>query len=80
MTVADVEIQPFRQQRLASLVSLISTHPGWSRRELASRFFLSERQVQADLDLIRDRMGMPLVRSRGYRFLRRCSECGREHQ
>ena len=43
--------------------------PGKSRKELANQFALSERQVQADLNVIRREMGLPLVRRQGYRFL-----------
>lgn len=50
------------------MVEHIAREPGHSRAELARRFALGERQVQADLAVIRERIGLPLVRRRGYRF------------
>ena len=58
-----------RFRRIWMLVEDIACHPGKSRKELASQLALSERQVQADLNVIRREMGLPLVRRQGYRFL-----------
>ncbi|MCC7104755.1 MAG: WYL domain-containing protein [Chloroflexi bacterium] len=58
-----------RFQRIWQIVEFIGNQPGCSRRELAERFSLSERQVQADLNVVRGEMGLVLVRRRGYRFL-----------
>ena len=54
--------------RLWGIVEHISLHAGLGRLELAQAFALSERQLQADLNVIRDRIGLPLVRVHGYRF------------
>jgi predicted DNA-binding transcriptional regulator YafY len=58
-----------RFRRIWQLVEDIARNPGKSRKELACQFALSERQVQADLNVIRREMGLPLVRRQGYRFL-----------
>lgn len=58
-----------RFQRIWQIVECIAREPGLSRRELAERFALSERQVQADLNVIRSEMRLPLVRRQGYRFV-----------
>jgi predicted DNA-binding transcriptional regulator YafY len=58
-----------RFRRIWQLVEDIASHPGKSRKELATQFALSERQVQADLNVIRREMSLPLVRRQGYRFL-----------
>ncbi len=58
-----------RFRRIWQLVEDIASTPGKSRKELASQFALSERQVQADLNIIRREMNLPLVRRQGYRFL-----------
>jgi predicted DNA-binding transcriptional regulator YafY len=58
-----------RFRRIWQLVEDVARHPGKSRKELACQFALSERQVQADLNVIRREMGLPLVRRQGYRFL-----------
>jgi predicted DNA-binding transcriptional regulator YafY len=58
-----------RFQRIWQIVECIAREPGKSRRDLAERFALSERQVQADLNVIRAEMRLPLVRRQGYRFL-----------
>jgi predicted DNA-binding transcriptional regulator YafY len=58
-----------RFRRIWQLVEDIAAHPGKSRKELATQFSLSERQVQADLNVIRREMNLPLVRRQGYRFL-----------
>jgi predicted DNA-binding transcriptional regulator YafY len=58
-----------RFRRIWHLVEDIARSPGKSRKELAAQFALSERQVQADLNVIRREMGLPLVRKQGYRFL-----------
>src|SRR5436190_1977486 len=58
-----------RFRRIWQLVEDIAGQPGKSRKELAGQFALSERQVQADLNVIRREMDLPLVRRQGYRFL-----------
>jgi len=58
-----------RFRRIWQLVEDIASRPGKSRKELATQFALSERQVQADLNVIRREMSLPLVRKQGYRFL-----------
>jgi predicted DNA-binding transcriptional regulator YafY len=58
-----------RFRRIWQLVEDIASSPGKSRKELASQFSLSERQVQADLNVIRREMNLPLVRRQGYRFV-----------
>jgi predicted DNA-binding transcriptional regulator YafY len=57
-----------RFKRIWSVVEFISDTPGLTRKELADRFALSERQLQSDLNVIRDEMGLPLTRLHGYRF------------
>src|ERR687884_639748 len=57
-----------RFRRIWQLVEDIAQCPGKSRKQLATEFALSERQVQADLNVIRREMGLPLVRRQGYRF------------
>jgi predicted DNA-binding transcriptional regulator YafY len=58
-----------RFRRIWDVVEDIASHPGKSRKELAAQFALSERQVQADLNVIRREMDLPLVRRQGYRFV-----------
>jgi predicted DNA-binding transcriptional regulator YafY len=58
-----------RFRRIWQIVEDIARTPGKSRRELADKFHLSERQVQADLNIIRTDMHLPLVRRQGYRFV-----------
>jgi len=58
-----------RFRRLWAIVEFIAAQPGCSRGQLAHHFALSERQLQADLNVIRLEMGLPLVRRQGYRFL-----------
>lgn len=58
-----------RFRRIWAVVTAVAEFPGWSRRQLADRYFLSERQIQADLNVIRTDMRLPLVRERGYRFV-----------
>jgi predicted DNA-binding transcriptional regulator YafY len=58
-----------RFQRIWQIVEFIAREPGKSRKELAERFALSERQVQADLNVVRVEMRLPLVRRQGYRFV-----------
>jgi predicted DNA-binding transcriptional regulator YafY len=65
-----------RFRRIWQLVEDIARAPGKSRKELASQFALSERQVQADLNVIRREMGLPLVRRQGYRFLTEGQDSG----
>src|SRR5207245_7313493 len=65
-----------RFRRIWQLVEEIASHPGKSRKELAAQFSLSERQVQADLNVIRREMNLPLVRKQGYRFLTDAHDTG----
>jgi predicted DNA-binding transcriptional regulator YafY len=58
-----------RFRRIWQLVEDIASQPGKSRKQLANQFALSERQVQADLNVIRREMNLPLVRRQGYRFV-----------
>lgn len=57
-----------RLSRIWAIVEYIAENPGTSRRELAERYALSERQVQEDLRVIREELRFPLVRRKGYRF------------
>jgi predicted DNA-binding transcriptional regulator YafY len=65
-----------RFRRIWQLVEDIARAPGKSRKELATQFALSERQVQADLNVIRREMALPLVRRQGYRFLTDAADSG----
>src|ERR1051326_4521069 len=65
-----------RFRRIWQLVEDIASNPGKSRKELANQFSLSERQVQADLNVIRREMNLPLVRRQGYRFLTNPQDTG----
>src|ERR1700747_1082901 len=65
-----------RFRRIWQLVEDIARSPGKSRKELAAQFALSERQVQADLNVIRREMDLPLVRRQGYRFLTEAQDNG----
>src|ERR1700674_724011 len=65
-----------RFRRIWQLVEDIACQPGKSRKELAGQLSLSERQVQADLNVIRREMGLPLVRRQGYRFLTETQDVG----
>src|SRR5258708_15679767 len=65
-----------RFRRIWQLVEEIAAHAGKSRKELATQFALSERQVQADLNVIRREMNLPLVRKQGYRFLTDAQDMG----
>lgn len=58
-----------RFRRIWFIVEDIAETPGKTRRELSDKFHLSERQVQADLNIIRSDMRLPLVRRQGYRFV-----------
>ena len=58
-----------RFRRIWHIVEDIAETPGKSRKELADKFHLSERQVQADLNIIRTDMRLPLIRRQGYRFV-----------
>lgn len=57
-----------RFRRIWQIIEDIAREPGKSRKELAAKFALSERQVQADLNVIRTDIRLPLVRRQGYRF------------
>lgn len=61
-------VEAERLRRIWRLVEDIASHPGQTRLQLARSFCLSERQLQADLTVIREEMLLPLVRRRGYRF------------
>src|SRR5438105_11212939 len=65
-----------RFRRIWQLVEDVASTPGKSRKDLAAQFSLSERQVQADLNVIRREMNLPLVRRQGYRFLTDTQETG----
>src|SRR5437879_5115440 len=65
-----------RFRRIWQLVEDIASLPGKSRKELATQFALSERQIQADLNVIRREMGLPLVRRQGYRFITDAPDSG----
>lgn len=58
-----------RFRRVWHIVEEIAARPGQSRFDLSNTFHLSERQIQADLNLIRYEMRLPLVRRQGYRFI-----------
>jgi len=58
-----------RFRRIWAIVQLIADRPGQERRAIADRFHICERQIQADLTIIRNAMQLPLVRHRGYRFM-----------
>ena len=62
-------LNPNRFRRIWGIAQTIADQPGLTRAELSRRFNLSERQVQADLNIMRSEMLMPLVRSVGYRFV-----------
>lgn len=57
-----------RFRRIWHIAQRIADEPGYTRFDLARLFNLSERQVQADLNIIRADMRLPLVRRQGYRF------------
>jgi len=57
-----------RLSRIWAIVEYIAENPGTSRRKLAEKYALSERQVQEDLRVIREELRFPLVRRKGYRF------------
>lgn len=57
-----------RFRRIWQLVEEIAQEPGKTRKQLADEYALSERQIQADLNVIRQDLGLPLVRRQGYRF------------
>ncbi|MEA2641491.1 MAG: hypothetical protein QOF51_2885 [Chloroflexota bacterium] len=57
-----------RYIRIWAIAEFVARQPGLNRSELAQRFSLSERQLQADLNIIREEIGLPLMRVHGYRF------------
>src|SRR5205823_12437871 len=65
-----------RFRRIWQLVEDVASNPGKSRKELATQFALSERQVQADLNVVRREMNLPLIRRQGYRFDTQTTDCG----
>lgn len=67
-TKAKARLVADRFRRLWGVVQHITDNPGLHRLDLARHFNLSERQMQADLILIRIGIGLPLVRRNGYRF------------
>ncbi len=62
-------LAPDRFRRIWHIVEEIAASPGQSRRDLSCKFHLSERQVQADLNIIKSDMRLPLIRCQGYRFV-----------
>lgn len=58
-----------RFRRVWAIAQHIADAPGLTRTDLAARFNFSERHIQSDLNVIRDGMGLPLVRQQGYRFV-----------
>ena len=58
-----------RFRRVWAIVEYVASHPGCTRRTLADHFAVAERTLQADLNLIRYEMGLPLARRDGYRFV-----------
>lgn len=64
----DRRFAPSRFLRVWDIVQSIADTPGQTRSQLAARFHLCSRQTQADLDIIRTDMGLPLRRTTGYRF------------
>lgn len=54
--------------RVWKVAATISAQPGITRADLAHVFTLSERQIQADLNIIREDLNLPLVRQGGYRL------------
>lgn len=58
-----------RWRRIWQMAERIAAEPGLTRSDLSTLFDLSERQVQADLVLIRDALRLPLVREHGYRYV-----------
>lgn len=59
-----------RLARILEIVQIIVAAPGrWSRRELAQRWEISERQVQKDLEVIRHGLKLRLIHTnQGYTF------------
>lgn len=57
-----------RFSRIWSLIETIEREPGLNRGELARRFSLSLRQLQSDLMVVANDIGLPLSRTHGYRF------------
>lgn len=58
-----------RFRRVWAIAQAIADEPGMTRFDLAGCFNVSERQTQADLNIIRERMRLPMVRTGGYRFV-----------
>jgi len=59
---------PDRFKRIWAIADFIAGQPGATRSQLAEAFALSERQIQADLNVMRDDLGLPILRREGYRF------------
>jgi predicted DNA-binding transcriptional regulator YafY len=66
--VASKRLVADRLRRVWAIVEYVAYHPGCTRRDLAQHFAIAERTLQADLNTIRQEMGLPLVRRGGYRF------------
>lgn len=58
-----------RMRRIWAIAEHIAEYPGQTRYDLSQRFHLSERQVQADLNVLRTDMRLPVIRRSGYRFV-----------
>lgn len=63
------QLAPDRFRRLWAMAQLIADTPGLSREALSERYSIGPRQMQADINCLRDKMGLPLVRSQGYRMV-----------
>lgn len=56
------DIQIRRTARVLEIIQQIALSPGqWSRRELSQFHEISERTIQKDLEIIRVRLGLPLI-------------------
>lgn len=68
VSMARKHLIPDRIRRVWRIVEDIALEPGKGRKQIAEKYAMSERQVQADLNLIRSDMHLPLIRKQGYRF------------
>jgi predicted DNA-binding transcriptional regulator YafY len=66
--VASKRLVADRLRRVWAIVEYVAYRPGCTRRDLAQHFAIAERTLQADLNTIRQEMGLPLMRRGGYRF------------
>lgn len=56
------DIQIRRTARVLEIIQQIALSPGqWSRRDLSQHHEISERTIQKDLEIVRIRLGLPLV-------------------